>query len=104
MGKGKGGGSIITAAEDLTKRLWGNSDGWTPYMDLSMVRKVTPDKIIEAIDVFISEYHDPSAWNVMDAWARNWAVKPDFAYSDLWEIVDVFEGVIYNDARPDLDD
>jgi len=93
----------LPAAEDLTKRLWGNSDGCTPYMDLSMVKKVTPDKIINAIDMFISEYHDSSAWNVMDAWIRNWAVESDFTYSDLCKIVEVFEGVVYNDARPDLD-
>ena len=94
----------LPAAEELTERLWGDSDGWTPYMDLSIVKNITPDKIITAIEMFISEYHDSSAWDVMDAWVRQWPTHTEHTYWDLWGIVEMFESVIYNDYRPDLED
>jgi hypothetical protein len=93
----------LPAAEDLTKRLWGNADGWTPYMDLTMVNKITPGKIVDAIEMFVSEYHDSSAWDVMDAWIEKWSADSKPTHSDLWQIVEVFESVIYQQERPDLD-
>ena len=95
--------SSLASAEDLTKRLWGNCDGWTPYFDLTMASNVTPDNIIYAIENYIAEFHNRDAWDVMDAWVKNFEGKANLEHPDLSEVIETFESVIYCESRPDLD-
>ncbi len=39
----------------------------------------------------------------MDEWVRKMGVTAKSQFPDIYEILDTFESVIYNDARPDLD-
>lgn len=95
--------SSMPSAMKMTKALWGNCNGWSPYCDLSLVAHVTPDKIIHAIKGYIGEFHNRDAWLVMDEWVRKMGVTAKSQFPDIYEILDTFESVIYNDARPDLD-
>lgn len=91
----------LPEAMDITKPLWGNIDGCSPYVDLTMISKPSPDKIINGIEMYIAEYHCSEVWNVMDAWVGKWSAY-DLWYCSLDEVIEEFENAIYSDSRPDL--
>jgi len=90
----------LSPISNLTKILWGGEEDQTPYIYLE--RDATPDQIIEAIIGYISEFQNQGAWEIMDAMVQK-RTYFELKNLDIFEVIDIFDGVIHNDARPDLD-
>jgi hypothetical protein len=91
--------SIETISE-LTKPLWGGLEDQTPYAYLE--DDATSGQIIMAIEGYVSEYQNGSAWEIMDVMVQKMTYF-ELKNLDIYEVIETFDGVIHRDARPDLD-
>ena len=90
----------LKSISDLTKPLWGGLEDQTPYIYLE--KNSNSIQIIEAIEGYVSEYQNGSAWEIMDAMVQKMTYF-ELKNLDIYEVIDIFDGVIHNEARPDLD-